>query len=108
MRESANRAQCQNNLKQIGIAFNNYQSANGTLPDASSSVFTALLPYIEQGNYTAAATTTAVVKTYTCPSDGTVAAANAGSKAMYACSYTANFQGFDRTVGGVSVPNSTV
>ena len=34
-REAARRAQCVNNLKQIGIAIHNYISANNTLPIGS-------------------------------------------------------------------------
>jgi prepilin-type N-terminal cleavage/methylation domain-containing protein/prepilin-type processing-associated H-X9-DG protein len=62
-RESARRAQCTNNLKQIGLAVHNYMSANNTMPPAQimySPVFggndtaqdyTALarmLPFLEQ------------------------------------------------------------
>ena len=31
-REAARTAQCMNNLKQLGLAFNNYNSANGRFP----------------------------------------------------------------------------
>ena len=63
-REAARRAQCVNNLKQIGIALHNYHDAHGILPigcqgfqswDTSCSyfprlhsMFTAILPYVEQ------------------------------------------------------------
>lgn len=59
VREAAARTQCQNNLKQIGLAFHNYHDANNGLPgnvrpDAVSTVrvrwLTYLLPYLEQGN----------------------------------------------------------
>ena len=57
VREAAARAKCQNNFKQIGLAYHNYESANSQYPPAY--VFTApplnahawgayLLPYIEQ------------------------------------------------------------
>ena len=63
-REAARRAQCINNLKQLGIALYNYHDANGVFPIASQqfgswdttcnywpaghSMFTAILPYVEQ------------------------------------------------------------
>jgi prepilin-type N-terminal cleavage/methylation domain-containing protein len=59
VREAAARAQCQNNLKQIGLALHNYHDANQYLPgnlrpSATGTVrarwVTYLLPYFEQDN----------------------------------------------------------
>jgi prepilin-type N-terminal cleavage/methylation domain-containing protein len=66
-REAARRAQCANNLKQIGVALHNYQSSYGTFPynlglprvdpvrgrpfyigERRYSALTRLLPYLEQ------------------------------------------------------------
>jgi prepilin-type N-terminal cleavage/methylation domain-containing protein/prepilin-type processing-associated H-X9-DG protein len=52
-RESARRAQCTNNLKQMGLGIHNYEDAKGKLPAAYSAAtglswHVNILPYIEQ------------------------------------------------------------
>jgi type II secretory pathway pseudopilin PulG len=54
VREAAERSQCQNNLKQIGLACHNYHDVNTALPAsgtaASYGYLALLLPYLEQNN----------------------------------------------------------
>jgi prepilin-type N-terminal cleavage/methylation domain-containing protein/prepilin-type processing-associated H-X9-DG protein len=67
VREAANRMSCQNNLKQIGLALHNYESANNRMPPGALGetpnlgakptygmqylgVLPYLLPYLEQNN----------------------------------------------------------
>jgi prepilin-type N-terminal cleavage/methylation domain-containing protein/prepilin-type processing-associated H-X9-DG protein len=91
-REAARRAQCVNNLRQIGLASQNYHDTYGSVPptaeESSTNNYSAkarILQFIEQGaifnsmnmglNFNVAQNTTAsitVVKTYLCPSDGNV------------------------------------
>jgi prepilin-type N-terminal cleavage/methylation domain-containing protein/prepilin-type processing-associated H-X9-DG protein len=59
VREAAARTQCQNNLKQLGLAMHNYENVQQRLPSYSSlpgsnagnfSIQARLLPYVEQEN----------------------------------------------------------
>jgi prepilin-type N-terminal cleavage/methylation domain-containing protein/prepilin-type processing-associated H-X9-DG protein len=88
-REAARKAQCLNNLKQIGLALHNYQTSNGVYPPAemypapasgTTSIVVALLPYFEQGNLAteyASSQSTAIqrqIPTFNCPSDPNIEA----------------------------------
>jgi prepilin-type N-terminal cleavage/methylation domain-containing protein/prepilin-type processing-associated H-X9-DG protein len=86
VREAAARTSCANNLKQLGLALHNYESAVGTWPAQSTSTprgswITQILPHIEQGTVFAiydptknwddpanAAAVNTRIKTLLCPS----------------------------------------
>ena len=107
VREAAARASCANNLKQIGLALQNYHDAHKQFPPGYVSGFDAsgndtgpgwgwaamILPQFEQGpvfnainfvlpiEHTANATARIqVVKPYLCPADTTPAAVNVGPR----------------------------
>jgi len=61
-REAANRASCLNHLKQIGLAFHNYENNQRNLPGRQWP--SKLLPYIEQANYVGNSN----IDLYVCPS----------------------------------------
>jgi prepilin-type N-terminal cleavage/methylation domain-containing protein/prepilin-type processing-associated H-X9-DG protein len=117
-REAARRMSCQNNLKQIGLAFHNYESAYKTFPSAYyiglpappynlQGTLVGLLPFIEQQNlytnYNARVTAcnelgpvavsnmniiSQPVPTYTCPS-----APGDPRARIFTALYPANFGG---------------
>jgi prepilin-type N-terminal cleavage/methylation domain-containing protein/prepilin-type processing-associated H-X9-DG protein len=81
VREAAARLQCQNNLKQIGLALHNHHDTYKKLPSAGTNLNSwmyRILPYVEQGNiYKMAQPPTnnynafsQVIPVYLCPSDG--------------------------------------
>jgi prepilin-type N-terminal cleavage/methylation domain-containing protein len=96
VREAAARMSCSNNLKQIGLAAHNYESAFGVLPPGNNrnsriGALAYLLPYVEQDNVFRQIETTKLavpatggfwyggtswgaahtkIKTFQCPSDG--------------------------------------
>src|SRR5438477_7220646 len=88
-REAARRMSCGNNLRQVGLALQNYHDVTNCLPVARNpyplvhSALSRILPFVEQGNVhqlvdytqplTAAANQPALespIKLFICPSDG--------------------------------------
>ena len=99
VREAANRTQCQNNMKQIGIALHAHESSFKKFPPCYKqdyySMFVYLLPFIEQGNVVNkfivhktwndpanAAAINAVIPTAICPSN---LVQNRGGVSDYTC-----------------------
>ena len=96
-REAARRAQCANNLKQIGLGVHNFESAHKRLPHSGQcdstgtnttvymihSTATLLLPFIEQGNVYAMFENKADPRfpsTYAATLSGTFLLANGGAQ----------------------------
>jgi prepilin-type N-terminal cleavage/methylation domain-containing protein/prepilin-type processing-associated H-X9-DG protein len=115
-REAARRAQCTNNLKQLGLAIQSYVDANGALPPTGLNSNTTtpdislkarLLPYIEQAATYAALNMSnkardpqnstvrvAYISTLLCPSDTNVP------------NGSVTVGGVSRTLGYTSYPNN--
>ena len=118
-REAARRTQCVNNLKQLALAANNYESTNTCLPPGQlpssrdcdlalregTSVFVRIAPYIEgNANYNiynfafsafsgANVTVGGIgVSSLWCPSDPLIAASVPYDPASYTCTKTGSFQ----------------
>ena len=126
-REAARRMQCTNNLKQLGLAAMNYESANGTLPPGSYaatrdydgrikpglSVFVRILPFIEgqstfnAGNFafslesSANATVASVGMSFLwCPSDATVSSPSTPIDSSYNLPSSNTLQQYYTSYGG--------
>ncbi len=109
-REQARRAQCLNNLKQIGLAIHGFHDVRGRLPvgdrwrknpgDGEGSILVHLLPFLEQqqlyhayfentpGQRATVAGT--IVPTYVCPSDN--------NQGVFAPAFLAGLSGFPRAI----------
>ncbi|HEV3438934.1 MAG TPA: DUF1559 domain-containing protein [Gemmata sp.] len=139
VRESAARMSCSNNLKQLGLAVQNYAGTYDQLPALTSStgapkygnfqgcILITMLPFIEQANLYAAATSTpsdtwdgngnpttrfTPIKMYQCPSDFTLSSGWSGAQinSWMGASYGANLQVFGtvRAGGNADAPQYNI
>jgi len=104
VREAAARMSCQNNLKQLGLATQNFHDTNAIMPPGMitggtpiGSVTYLILPYMEQGNLFTQANGNSdtvgrtVVKAYLCPSDSSASGGLTPMRQGYAgTNYVAN------------------
>jgi len=128
VREAANRAQCANNLKQIGLAIHNHHDTykffpshgdNGTIvrvngtpatamstPYQQAGVFFQIAPFIEQGNVYNLASDAAIRSTpipiYYCPSrrGATTRTNQAGGNLQAMIDYAVPIHGVNPSTGG--------
>ena len=125
VRESANKTQCTNNMKQIGIAVHAYQGDNNALmpfysnANGDSQVFVSLLPHMEQTNVFntfgiplniqaggVGVGHSTPLKMWACPTDPTYQGGltQGGSTGWASGCYAANFQVFGNPAFGNSAP----
>lgn len=115
-RQAAIRMKCKNNVKQLVLAIHNFTSEHddrlpeidGTMngPNPRLSVFGAILPYIEQGNYYRRITNTTdnfMIPQFICPADPSQT-----RKDDFASSYAVNALVFSRGSSmTASIPDGT-
>jgi prepilin-type N-terminal cleavage/methylation domain-containing protein len=99
VRDAANRASSQNNLKQVALATHNYESAHGYFPSVNGlpvtvyhgeSLFIAIAPFVEARRETFYQ---GFIRTYVSPADPTVFS-NLTAAPIPVASYAANAQVF--------------